>query len=127
MKDMCAVMLTRSAGQNSGKWNDASCDLPHGSVCKVKSEAKFPAPKEPPKCVDGQEKHKDFVQFREACYLWAAPKSWQDAEADCQAKGAHLVYIRDHVEQSYIHSRSDPVQVWTGLKTVAEVSHLGGP
>ena len=108
-----------------GEWEDHDCGVPLPYICKgpVSEANKKP---ERAKChIDGVDK--DFYPARDNCY-WESEdeKSWTDAEADCQAKGGHLVSLLDWTEQSLVFSEMVSEAAWLGISNVDVRRNVAG-
>ena len=115
LEEDCASMYNLGHGNAiAGKWNDAGCEYTKGGLCKSEVSPHF---EQPPKLQTCEEAGKsDYLHFNGACYKWvSAPKSWDDAEADCKSAGAHLVSIYDDMEQAYVFTNAEDTQSWIGL------------
>jgi hypothetical protein len=56
------------------------------------------------------------VVYNEHEYLLITDaKKWDDAKADCEARGGHLVTITSAGENTFVHSLAGPRHVWLGL------------
>ena len=98
-----------------GKWNDASCDVKKGVLCKATANTEITEPPKLETCED--EGHGDFYRYNGGCYRWMnEPKSWTEAEADCNQQGGHLTSIWDDLEQAYAFTNVKSAQSWIGLK-----------
>ena len=114
----CAAVYTTVMGSLTGMWDDTGCGNfteRHPYICKTRASPDNPDPPPPPPAC-GDSNHADFYQFNGACYKWVdQPKSWSDAENDCQQMGAHLVSIIDLVEQAYVFTEIQSDKAWIGL------------
>ena len=100
---------------NPGKWNDAVCDSKKGVLCKAMASSENENPPTLETCDD--ENLPAFLRFNNGCYRWMnEAKTWDEAEADCAAQGAHLVSIWDDLEQAYTFSTVASTQSWIGIK-----------
>ena len=99
---------------NPGEWNDAECSNSKGVLCKAMAGDNENAP-ELETC--DEEGLSGYLRFNGGCYRWEnEPKTYNEAEADCAAQGAHLVSIWDDLEQAYTFSSVQNTQSWIGLK-----------
>lgn len=59
----------------------------------------------------------DWLTFRESCYKMGTYKEIIDnAKAECERDGAHLVHIDDEDENKFIKDFVQETQVWIGLE-----------
>ncbi|XP_053182829.1 natural killer cells antigen CD94-like [Scomber japonicus] len=75
---------------------------------------------------------KDWIQFKENCYLFHDPhanwKSWQNSRRYCQSRDADLVVIDSLQEQEFISNHTQPYSIyhgyWIGLQVTDEQKWL---
>lgn len=91
----------------SGKWNDTSCGEQRAAVCEC-DPAYTPPPTPACRTADGA----TVLQGRRY-FLSTMPKTWNDAEAECVAMGAHLVAIGDADENGLIDDQFSQ-DAWIG-------------
>ena len=107
---------TYGSARDTGSWHDQDCQRQFAFVCKTQVSNNYDPPDSPPSC-DGD--FSTYTSFGGSCYKFVGePKSWPDAEADCQHDGAHLVSVQDMMEQSYLHSRMSSNESWLGLSNL---------
>ncbi|MHA2203891.1 MAG: lectin-like protein, partial [Candidatus Hodarchaeales archaeon] len=59
--------------------------------------------------------HGGVVYDEHEYLLITEAKNWEDAKADCEARGGHLVTITSAGENSFVYSIAGPRYVWLGL------------
>jgi hypothetical protein len=97
---------------SNGTWNDAGCEYPRRPICECE-----PAYRPPPtplcRTLQGG------FQLQSGRRLFPRPmaRTWQAAEDDCRAIGAHLLVIGDGDENGEMDLRFGPI--WIGYSDLA--------
>ncbi|XP_033624558.1 macrophage mannose receptor 1-like [Asterias rubens] len=104
-----------------GTWNDQDCEDRNHYICKQMKQNLGPTqfPITPNGCDSG------WVAFESSCYKFedASEVSWDQANNDCAAVGAHLIAVRDRFEQSFLASRlgvQNGQMFWIGMSETAQ-------
>ena len=99
-----------------GSWDDHDCDEKLNYLCKGPVSSANPEPPTSKCSILGFE---NYAPYRDNCYWFSnKAKSWNDAEADCNSQGAHLMSILDDSEQAFVFAHMNAEKIWVGLSDV---------
>lgn len=117
--ERCVEMMV--SGDNTGKWNDVSCESRRGFICQTNKALRYPT--KPPavsKCPGG------YTASADSCFrLVETSTDFEKAQSTCQVDGANLASITSEYEQLSIEvlAKDTPGAIWIGLKRENE-SHI---